>query len=294
MDIDPLSDTVPPRYAIESDEEEDEINPLRVNTIAEDTTLDIVVVGDFPKRCRLIVVSGDAGSYWAKGVPMGLGLGHGDEDEGEGEDADGVVSVNGVEVGCCQRKPWTNSIVMILEGYTGLPLFAMHPFAERVIDALQPSRGSLSISILDSYPVPSYATDQAVPFHEAPLRYLTTFENTDFLDSNAKLFAPPNLIQTVSSSFLTIASTRPMDGTLILLPSPHIPRPAPKHIAPNNISRPARDAAKWPADLMDAAQTLLFGAVNEKITRTWELLPQHRSQNPVKRRTEIGDGGMYI
>lgn len=72
QDTDPLQDTVPPRYAIESDEEEDEYNPLSHGRIVREP-LTIIVRGlEFSERVghHLIVASGDAGKHWAQGANL--------------------------------------------------------------------------------------------------------------------------------------------------------------------------------------------------------------------------------
>lgn len=72
QDTDPLQDTVPPRYAIESDEEEDEFNPLsHGKVVREPLTINIKGVGPFEVVGNdLIIASGDAGKYWAQGASL--------------------------------------------------------------------------------------------------------------------------------------------------------------------------------------------------------------------------------
>ena len=89
QNFDPLSDSAPPRYAIESDEEEDEYNPLDLKNLDPNdcpSALSIIIEGNnIPNRKeRLIIATGDAGKYWAKGSRLG--------------EQTGSVQVNGVEV----------------------------------------------------------------------------------------------------------------------------------------------------------------------------------------------------
>lgn len=72
QDTDPLQDTVPPRYAIESDEEEDEFNPLsHGKVVREPLTINIKGVGPFEVVGNdLIIASGDAGKSWAQGASL--------------------------------------------------------------------------------------------------------------------------------------------------------------------------------------------------------------------------------
>lgn len=72
QDTDPLQDTVPPRYAIESDEEEDEFNPLsHGKVVRESLTINIKGVGPFEGVGNdLIIAFGDAGRSWAQGASL--------------------------------------------------------------------------------------------------------------------------------------------------------------------------------------------------------------------------------
>ena len=75
QDIDPLSDTVPPRYAVESDEEEDEINPLPSKPSSQDTTVNVKIAGDLPTGSTVAVATGDVAAFWAKGASLGEQIG---------------------------------------------------------------------------------------------------------------------------------------------------------------------------------------------------------------------------
>ena len=62
---------MPPRYAVESDEE-DEYNPLETPSKSEPVVdWEIKLIGDIPKGRPLVVASGDAGKYWARGADLG-------------------------------------------------------------------------------------------------------------------------------------------------------------------------------------------------------------------------------
>lgn len=92
---------------------------------------------------NLIVASGIAGKNWARGANL--------------KEQSGVVSVNGVKV-CLNpsisimiiynflqvasvfNPPWTKSNIIISEVSSELPLHAMHPYAETILDSLKPSR----------------------------------------------------------------------------------------------------------------------------------------------------------
>ena len=90
QDIAPLADTVPPRHAVESDEEEDEYNPLAssVQSKSKAGDAEVKILGDV-KRFEgrtLVIASGDAGKVWARGAKLG--------------EQSGAVMVNGVQVRC--------------------------------------------------------------------------------------------------------------------------------------------------------------------------------------------------
>ena len=84
-----MEDNGPPRYAIESDDEEDEYNPLSLNTSSPNdnpSTLSVRILGDLPKGKSLIIATGDGGKYWAKGANFG--------------EQTGTIQANNIEV--CQ------------------------------------------------------------------------------------------------------------------------------------------------------------------------------------------------
>jgi hypothetical protein len=90
QEIDPLADTVPPRHAVESDEEEDEYNPLAssVQSKSKAGDAEVKILGDV-KRFEgrtLVIAGGDAGKVWARGAKLG--------------EQSGAVMVNGVQVRC--------------------------------------------------------------------------------------------------------------------------------------------------------------------------------------------------
>jgi hypothetical protein len=88
QDIDPLADTVPPRHAVESDEEEDEYNPLSSGIQAKPKVGDaeVKILGDTKsfEGKTLVIASGYAGKVWARGANLG--------------EQSGAVMVNGVQV----------------------------------------------------------------------------------------------------------------------------------------------------------------------------------------------------
>lgn len=118
-----------------------------------------------------------------------------------------------------------------------------------------------------------------------------------FLQKNeAQPFAPPNLLQSTSASFLSILSVGTVRATLILVPSPHVPRPPPKEILPSNLSHLAEDGVDWSSSVVNLAQKLLFRSVGEEnVSMTWKSPKSDDGPTKApKRSTEMGEGAMYI
>jgi hypothetical protein len=88
QDIDPLADTVPPRHAVESDEEEDEYNPLSSTTQSKPKveTVEVGILGKVENMegRTLVVATGEAGKVWGRGAKLG--------------EQSGAVMVNKVQV----------------------------------------------------------------------------------------------------------------------------------------------------------------------------------------------------
>ncbi|KAG6879808.1 hypothetical protein C0992_011359 [Termitomyces sp. T32_za158] len=100
MDVDPLADTVPPRYAVESDEE-DEINPLPTASQYLDHVTEVKLIPDnIPQGNNLVIATGEVGKCWAPGTNLGVQI--------------GGVYVNKVQV--CDRiivYTWERSLIQV-------------------------------------------------------------------------------------------------------------------------------------------------------------------------------------
>lgn len=279
MDIDPLADTVPPRHAIESDEEEDEYNPLRPSSSAPNQVAGVKILGDLRQGRNLVIATGDVAKYWARGADLG--------------EQSGAIAVNNIQVGLVFNPKWTQSTIIISEALTRLPVWAMHQYASTILGSLQPSK----VSLLDTYAVPSYITEEPVPYQDALLRYLATSIVDPATKSKAEAFAPPNLIQSTSASLLSILSMRhqPSPGTLILIPSPHIPHPPPKVLEPSNFLQLSEDRFEWSEETINVAQELLFASIGEDLLPRWVHSVDKRGVTSASRKkSDVGDGGMYI
>ncbi|KAJ6551606.1 hypothetical protein B0H19DRAFT_1158261 [Mycena capillaripes] len=276
MDTDPLADSVPPRHAIESDEEEDEYNPLRPQPTP--TPIDVQLVGSVTPipAAGLVVVAGSVGKYWGRGADLGEQV--------------AAVMVNKIQVGLLFRPGWTQVAILVSEVTTRLPLWAMHPYARVVLDALQPK----NISLLDTYAVSAYISDTRIALSDAPLRFLSTDAPAAALTSAAQPFAAPNLVQSTAAAFVALRAERAAPATLVLVPAPHVAPPAPRTLAPSDFSH-WDDPAPWAPGPVRTAHALLFAALGEQGTPGWsEPAPEKASATQARKRPADEDLGMYI
>ncbi|KAJ7231285.1 hypothetical protein B0H12DRAFT_211030 [Mycena haematopus] len=277
MDTDPLADSVPPRHAIESDEEEDEYNPLRPQTNLA-MPVDVQVVGTVTPVpvAGLVVCTGIIGKYWARGAELGEQI--------------AAVIVNKVQVGLLFQPNWTKATVLVSEVTTRLPLWGMHPYARTVLDALKPK----SVAYLDTYAVSTYISDARITYSDAPLRFLTTGTPTTALTSASQPFAAPNLVLSASAAFVALRAEHSAPATLLLVPAPHVTPPAPRDLTPSNFSH-WDDPAPWAPTIVRTAHALLFAALGEQGTLPWkEPVPEKPSAGQARKRPADTEVGMYI
>ncbi|KAJ3839476.1 hypothetical protein F5878DRAFT_616356 [Lentinula raphanica] len=295
MDVDPLADNAPPRYAIESDEE-DEYNPLQESSPAGALSPlpDIKLVGDISLDRPLILASGNAGKYWAKGCSLG--------------EQTGAVYVDETQVGLMYRPSWTRSTIIISETFARLPVVYMHSYAAKLIKELKPSR----VALLDTYPTPNYVSPYPIPLLDAPIRYLSTYDASDAIASSAERFSPPNFIHSTTSAALlayiasssSLVESTSLDSelraTLLLLPFPRIPSPAPKLLGKSDFSHLSEDEYEWSRDMMNTVHRLLLVEVGEGLDETtrWKLPVDVGGKTsvdvPAMRAKVVVDDGMYI
>ncbi|KAJ7021034.1 hypothetical protein C8F04DRAFT_1013612 [Mycena alexandri] len=276
MDTDPLADSVPPRHAIESDEEEDEYNPLRPQPNLS-TQIDTKLVGTVANvpAPGLLIATGSVGKYWGRGVQLGEQI--------------AAVMVNKIQVGLLFQPSWTKSVILVSEVTTRLPLWAMHPYARAVLDAIQPQ----NIALLDTYAVPSYISDARIAFIDAPLRYLTTGAPPSAFTSLAQPFAAPNLIQSTSAAFVALRAERMATAALVLVPAEQVTPPAPRDLAPSDFSH-WNDPAPWTAAPVRTAHALLSAALGEQVNAWTEPAPEKPSAAQTRKRPTETEVGMYI
>ncbi|KAJ7176508.1 hypothetical protein C8R46DRAFT_38643 [Mycena filopes] len=275
MDTDPLADNVPPRHAIESDEEEDEYNPLRPGNLP--TPIDVKLVGTVANvpASGLLVATGSIGKYWGRGLQLGEQI--------------AAVMVNKIQVGLLFQPSWTKSVILVSEVTTRLPLWAMYPYARTVLDALQPK----TLALLDTYPVPMYIADVRIAFADAPLRYLATDAPSSALTSAAEPFAAPNLVQSTSAAFVALRAERTSPATLVLVPADQVTPPAPRDLAPSDFSH-WNDPAPWTPAPVRTAHALLSAALDEQGTAWIEPAPEKPTAAQTRKRPTETEMGMYI
>ncbi|KAG1810615.1 uncharacterized protein BJ212DRAFT_1377747 [Suillus subaureus] len=282
MEVDPLADALPPRYAIESDDE-DEYNPLTTERADQVPIVNIKIEGQFNTGCPLVIVSGSAGDFWADGANLG--------------EQQGTIFVNNIQVGFLFKPSSTRAVVLVSEATTALPLWSMNKYVSGILDRLQPS----ATSILDVYSIQSYISSEPLPVHEAPVRYLSL---RDISLDPFQSFAPPNILQSTSAAFMsamnirTLSSSHQSHAVILLLPSPGIPRTAPSKLSSSRLSRPSGDQA-WSVEMMAEVDEKLFGVVNAERSGTWALRSAAAGSafGLSKKRqnlAEVGEGSMYI
>ncbi|KAE9393619.1 hypothetical protein BT96DRAFT_959032 [Gymnopus androsaceus JB14] len=226
---------------------------------------------------QLILAFGDAGKYWGKGCSL--------------EKQSGAIYVGETQVGLIFNPSWSKSTIVVSETFARLPVVYMHPYAEALIDQLKPA----SLALLDTYPTPTYVSSEPIAIQDAPIRYLSTHQINPAISSSAERFAPPNLIHsTTSAALMSYVQSLPrtdLKATLLLLPFPRIPKPAPKVLGRSDFSHLSEDEFQWSETMMNNVQKLLFVAVEEKSGSSWHT---PANSKPTGSRSAPVDGGMYI
>ncbi|KAK1220111.1 hypothetical protein PQX77_017150 [Marasmius sp. AFHP31] len=282
MDFDPLADSGPSRYAVESDEE-DEYNPLeqRNPQLNAQDKFELKIAGSISQGSPLLAVFGDAGRYWAKGANLG--------------EQHGAVFVNDIQVGLIFKPTWTKATIVVSETFTRLPIHGMNAYASYLAITRK-----CSVSILDVYPSPTYISPTPILQHEAPIRYLCSAKVDPKIAQAAESFAPPNLLHSTTSSALLahiVTQTSQITGTLILLPFARVPAPPPKTLQRSDFSNLDVDDFSWSSQAMNGVNKLLLQALDENSSSGWTAPSDDRSTKESgarESRTTIGEGGMYI
>ncbi|KAG8221589.1 hypothetical protein J3R82DRAFT_1833 [Butyriboletus roseoflavus] len=270
----PLADAPPPRYAVESDDE-DEYNPLPValspptgSDQPPEVKVEFKSIYGIPSKRPLVFASGEAG------------------------------------VGLLFRPSWTSAVIVVSEAQTRtrLPLFTMTTYTTAIIERLQPT----SVAILDSYPTQVYISPRVISQESAPIRYLSIGEKP-VPDSELELFSPPNLLQSTTASLLNELFLRSISGdpiqdatAIVLLPSPKVPPPLPTTFDGKGAAWDFADT-NWDRETLEKAHKWLFATVGEDVTEPSLRARAESGVRPplsarITRTTlgELGEGGMYI
>ncbi|KDQ16649.1 hypothetical protein BOTBODRAFT_144435 [Botryobasidium botryosum FD-172 SS1] len=278
MDIDPLQDSAPPRYAVESDDSEDELGsgvyPERIRP--QYKTNVVIRFGWSGEGQRPMVVGvGAAGRAWAAGLELGQPLSQ--------------IELDDTQVGEVYQLGQTQTIV-VLVSHT-FPEWAVHTVASTLLKSIDPSR----VVIIDTYPVPAYISATPPRALDHPIRFLGTSSANIKPTSAIVPFESPNLIHSLSARLLSILEARPSTtGTLLLLPSLHISPPAPA-MRPT----PTSSRERWQAPALRDLHNAVFVGLGEKAGSViWDAGRAREAGEKrgggVDRRGDVGEGGMYI
>ncbi|KAI9465652.1 hypothetical protein BJY52DRAFT_1241706 [Lactarius psammicola] len=277
MNVELLSDTAAPRYGYESDEE-DQLNPLLNRPIQRPTRVSIqgYPTSDHPPEV-VIIASGEAGKSWAQGAQLG--------------EERAVINVDGLAVGYIFLPSWSDAAVIVSETSASLSTWEMHTYAEGIISFFNPKW----LLLLDVYSVPLYVNQAPLETYRAPVRYLRTRSGATpapFLVP----FSPPNLIQATCAAFASIAAlpTSQMEAILLLLPSPYISIPQGHNVPPSPSTD--KNGSIWSETILQEVHICLAQLSGTRAPQSWHsagrvALPK---QLGIKRRGDIGDGGMYM
>ncbi|KAL5478555.1 hypothetical protein ACEPAI_2739 [Sanghuangporus weigelae] len=305
QDVDPLADTLPPRYSYESDDEDElDVINLPSDSSADASTVEVRFLppaereNDKEKEDTLIIATGGIGVAWARGASLGEQVGQ--------------VNVNKRAIGLIFHPAWagTNGTIIISEALTRLPVFAMNSYARAVLDRWNPSKTVL----LDAYSTATYISPEPIPHHAALLRYLSTERKVSPNSSPLSLFAPPNLIQSTTAAFLNLLalpsrSQKASSGLAILVPSRRAPLPSPKSIPPDEDESASatssalssiEDSEDWdPALLRQTHQVALEAAgIHDRAGEWTDSIVNRREKKTAKpygrRRLTETEEGMYI
>ncbi|CAE7222027.1 unnamed protein product [Rhizoctonia solani] len=206
MDIDPLQDAPPARYAVESDSE-DEIGhypgprPTRaVNTYKLES---ITPPGD---HASITVICGPIARFWLGGF--------------DGQSV-GSIRLDGIQV----VEYWgTNSKQLLAVLTHRLPLGAQHLIARSIIESQGTKKPML---LIDSYSYLTYISNDARIQDDNPVRYLTTSSSVLLPPKPIVPFSPPNLFQHLGAAIVAECEFLQVPATVLLIPTRHMPLPAP-------------------------------------------------------------------
>ncbi|KAG8821944.1 hypothetical protein FRC18_011165 [Serendipita sp. 400] len=231
MEVEPLQDGVPNRYAFESDDSEDDIGRNAYPGVPDKTrrtrqVYDVDIVWNMDESTlggkNMYVAIGQAGLAWASGVQLGAPTAE--------------IQLKDIKVASVHFIEQDGVLVLVLK--YELPISAMNVFASKVLSTFNPSR----VTIVDGYSSPAYIRSSRKSDLDHPIRYLqTACAENKITSKGVKPFRPPNLLLSTSAAFLGILEQgQRIPGLLLLLPFPQIERPPPRTI------EPIRTSVGWP------------------------------------------------
>ncbi|KAG9120550.1 hypothetical protein FRC07_003908 [Ceratobasidium sp. 392] len=274
MDIDPLQDGPPARYAVESDSE-DEIGfypgpkPIRAKrTYKVEVNLS---VEDSESDSGLVVACGPVGIGWASGL--------------EGKVVGNLV-LNGTEVG---EYRLTSSRILVVVISHRLPLGAEYIVARAIVEK---QTGSKPIVVIDSYSYLAYISSQPTRSDSHPIRSLQTSDSQTKLSTQP--YAPPNLLQHLPAALIAECEYLERPAAALLVPVRLITPPTPTE--PTAYSNPTEDVVSAVGNLPGLVAKAL-GIESEQLgwdatrVKTGSLFGKSGRR---RKSGDIGEGGMYI
>lgn len=123
-----MADTIPPRHAYESDEEDEFPPPPSVGTGTHlQSNVEVKILTGYKQEAgTLIIASGEVGAVWARGASLG--------------EQTGQIMVQATTIGLVFRPSWTASSVIISEPFSKLPAWAMYEYAQAILEYWKPSK----------------------------------------------------------------------------------------------------------------------------------------------------------
>ncbi|KAG8809246.1 hypothetical protein FRC17_003537 [Serendipita sp. 399] len=283
MEVEPLQDSAPNRYAFESDDSEDDIGRNAYPGVSERTKrskhrYDAEVVWNVNAGAlgggNFFVAVGQAGLAWASGVQLAKSIADIQLDDTK------VASVFTID-----EHP--GDLVLVLK--YDLPISSMPSFASKVLTTFTPSR----VTIMDGYSSPAYIAPERRNDLDPPIRYLETAcidekPTTTTTSKRIKLFRPPNLLLSTSAAFLSILEQgQKTPGLLLLLPFPQIERPPPRTI------EPIRVGVSWPERQIVEMNSILPASIKWDPVLARDIGRLTVSQSK-KKKSDAADLSMYI
>ncbi|CAE6438616.1 unnamed protein product [Rhizoctonia solani] len=275
MDIDPLQDAPPARYAVESDSE-DEIGHYpgsRSTRAAHSYKIELNAPPE--DHDSLIVICGPVARFWLSGL--------------DGQSV-GSIRLDGIQV----VEYWSTKSKQLVAVLTHrLPLGAQHLVARSIVETQGDKR---PILLIDSYSYLAYISSEFRIQDDHPARYLSTSSSSQSPPKTVVPFAPPNLVQNLAAAVVAECEYLQTPATVLLIPTRHIPPPAP----PKPTEYSTTD--EFPPSLV-SLESVTRGVVSIldvpldqldwKSSRVGQRYTTSKSQSRSKH-LDIGEGSMYI